>query len=208
MSTFALPTGSPPLAAGAADDHNQHQDVLQSQPPQHAQHVHHVSGDSSHHEQHVYQSNSAQQHQTQAYSSITQHGGLASPISQATVTSMAATAHHGLQALQAATGMPGTAPGSHVMTAQYPSVPSLASPVVDASYGSVDSGASSHGPLMQQDQHQQQHQPQHLPPSQPKPKARGTQKATRLRKACDLCSSRKVKVCRVSFRFFPSFYSL
>jgi hypothetical protein len=108
-----------------------------------------------------------------------EHHGLASPTSQATATAIA-TAHHGLQALQAVTGLPVSAPA--LVTPQYAVSPSLASPLLDGQYHSLPPG---HSPPVQQAP---------LQPSQQKP----AQKVTRLRRACDLCSSRKVKVSSTS----------
>lgn len=167
MSNYALPPESPSLAAAATDlvQESQQQQIQQSQQQQ-QQHQ-----DGSPHQQ------SHQPHpQPQLYPSL-EHNGLASPTSQATATAIA-TAHHGLQALQAATDIPSSAaPGS--LTPSYSVAPSLASPLVDGQYV----GMATHS---------------HSPPVQQQPQQNNNPKVTRLRRACDMCSSRKVKVCRLS----------
>jgi hypothetical protein len=76
-----------------------------------------------------------------------------------------ATAHHGLQALQAAVAVPGSVSSQSTVTSQH-------APIVDGSYlGGAPAAAAQGGAA-----------PNHNP------------KATRLRRACDMCSQRKVKV--------------
>ena len=77
----------------------------------------------------------------------------------------AAAAHQGLRALQAAPAVPGHAPVQSPVAHQYPA-PMQHSPHDDANFS----------------------------PATPIPLAQQPHKVTRLRRACDMCSQRKVKV--------------
>lgn len=120
---------------------------------------------------------SHQQHQS--YPPFDNGPASSSPTSQSAAASAAATvaaaavaAHHGLQALQAATAAPNPSPAP--ATPHYTPQP-LITPHGDAHYSMTENGS----PVVQQ---QSQH----------------NSKVTRLRRACDMCSSRKVKVSRSS----------
>jgi hypothetical protein len=90
-----------------------------------------------------------------------------------------AAAHHGLQALQAAVAAPAPVPSPSPVTPHH-------APLPDAS--SLASAGTSLGPSNA------------LSPHNPK--------ATRLRRACDMCSQRKVKVCPPLMRSLFGRYEL
>lgn len=97
---------------------------------------------------------------------------LSSAFADSAAADAAAAAHQGLRALQAAPAVPGHAPLQSPVAHQYP--PPLHSP----------------------------HSDQHYSPGTPIPLAQQPHKVTRLRRACDMCSQRKVKVS--STRVAPS----
>ncbi|KAF3011940.1 hypothetical protein E8E14_010927 [Neopestalotiopsis sp. 37M] len=112
-----------------------------------------------------------------------------------------AVAHHGLQALEAATA---AAVAPSPLAQQYAQSASMhvteGTPYTPMTpHQSVHNGASMSPTPLQTQPHQPSHQlPPHMPPQQQQHQQhqqppQAAQKVTRLRRACDMCSSRKVK---------------
>ncbi|KAI1861493.1 hypothetical protein JX265_009460 [Neoarthrinium moseri] len=168
--------------AQLADDQHQHQQHQQSHHPSqlppdhehdHQQHHHH------HHHHHDQQHLDQQQQQQQGDEDPSlQYDGIPS------LAAATAVAHHGLQALEAATAaLPGE---PNALVQQYAQSASM----------HVADDQQQYAPVVAQHQHphQQQHQQSMINGASPSPATpTNQQKVTRLRRACDMCSQRKVK---------------
>lgn len=138
-------------------------------PPSHDHHSHDPSHDHNQHHDHNHPLIAATAPATTApHPELYDDSGLASSVPvPVTVT---AVAHHGLQVLQAASAAP-MSPTSNDLAQQY--AQSAALQMAEPQFSSSLANPSLAGPLMG---------------------THASQKVTRLRRACDMCSQRKVKV--------------